>query len=214
MLERVAEALGDDLPHVVFVGGMAASFYASSVRVTEDVDCMVDMAMPAYYQLGERLRSRGFREDTTGGVICRWRLRQQDEEITLDVVPTDAKVLGFSTRWYPEAFASAERVTLASGRVVAVVTPLYLVATKIEAFKDRGEGDFLASHDLEDMISVLASSASTRAQIQAGHEAVCTAIREELRNMRAQLASALVYHLSPEEQDETLEALVIWLQSL
>ena len=214
MLERVAEALGDDLDSVVFVGGIAASFYASSVRFTEDVDCMVDMDRPAYYQLGERLRARGFRENFTSGVICRWRLRQHNGEIILDVVPTDAKVLGFSTRWYPEAFARAERISLASGRIVSVVTSLYLVATKIEAFKDRGEGDFLASHDLEDMIAVLASSAGLRAHIQSSGEPVCVAVRFELRAMREPLSRALIYHLSPGEQDEVLPDLVAWLQAL
>lgn len=37
-LERVAEALGDDLDQVVFVGGMATLFHTTSVRSTDDVD--------------------------------------------------------------------------------------------------------------------------------------------------------------------------------
>jgi hypothetical protein len=36
-----------------------------------------------------------------------------------------------------------------------VVTALYFLATKIEAFEGRGEGNFLASHDIEDMIAVI-----------------------------------------------------------
>lgn len=214
MLDRVAEALGEDLDRVVFVGGIVASFHASSVRLTEDVDCIVDMAMPAYYQLGQRLRARGFREDSSGGVICRWILPQDGEAISLDIVPTDAKVLGFSTRWYPEAFARAERVTLNSGRVISLLAPLYLVATKLEAFKDRGEGDFLASHDLEDMISVLASSQPLREQIQHDGAPVCEALREELKAMREPLLRALIYHLAPEEQEEVQDALAAWLLAL
>jgi len=35
------------------------------------------------------------------------------------------------------------------------VTAPYFLATKIEAFKGRGRGDFLASHDLEDLIFVI-----------------------------------------------------------
>jgi hypothetical protein len=214
MLERVAEALGDDLDRVVFVGGIVASFHASEVRLTEDVDCIVDMAMPAYYQLGQRLRARGFREDSSGGVICRWVLHQGGEPISLDIVPTDAKVLGFSTRWYPEAFARAERVLLASGRSVSLVPPLYLVATKLEAFKDRGEGDFLASHDLEDAISVLASSNPLREQIQQDQTPVCEAIREDLRSFKDPLLGALIYHLPPAEHGEVLDTLAAWLLAL
>ena len=35
------------------------------------------------------------------------------------------------------------------------MTAPYFLATKIEAFKGRGRGDFLASHDLEDLIFVI-----------------------------------------------------------
>jgi hypothetical protein len=35
------------------------------------------------------------------------------------------------------------------------VTAPYFCATKIEAFRGRGQGDYLYSHDLEDLISVV-----------------------------------------------------------
>lgn len=213
-LERVAEALGDDLDQVVFVGGMATLFHTTSVRSTDDVDCMVDMAMPAYYQLGARMRARGFIEDPSGNVICRWRLRWEGGQVTLDVVPTQGRVLGFSTRWYPEAFACAERVALASGREVKIITPLYLVATKIEAFKDRGNGDFYGSHDLEDTVAVLASNAGLRTHLQGSQEPVCVAIREELRALREPLLDVLPGHLSPQERESVLEDLTTWLLAL
>ena len=38
---------------------------------------------------------------------------------------------------------------------IRVVTAPYFIATKIEAFRGRGRGDFLASHDLEDLIFVI-----------------------------------------------------------
>lgn len=213
-LEQVAEALSDDLENVVFVGGMAALFHTSSVRTTDDVDCMVDMAMPAYYKLGERMRARGFREDSSGGVICRWRLHREGGHVTLDVVPTQGSILGFSTRWYPEAFACAEPVRLGSGRVVRLISPLYLVATKLEAFKDRGDGDFYASHDLEDAVAVLAANASLRAHIQESQEPVCAAIRQDLRAMRESLLDSLPGHLSPAERETVLEDLLAWLTAL
>jgi hypothetical protein len=36
-----------------------------------------------------------------------------------------------------------------------LVTAPYFLATKIEAFRGRGNGDYLASHDLEDMITLI-----------------------------------------------------------
>ncbi len=213
MLEDIAEALGDDLHEVVFVGGIAASFHVASVRMTEDVDCMVDMTMPAYYRFGERLRSKGFSEEPQGNVICRWRLQRASGVITLDVVPTQGNVLGFSTRWYQEAFASSETVTLPSGRVARLITPLHLVATKIEAFKDRGEKDFLASHDLEDMVAVLAAWPDVRDRIARGQEPVCVAIRGELVAMREELAESLLGHLATEDES-VVEQLTAWLLAL
>lgn len=72
----------------------------------------------------------------------------------LDVMPTDEKILGFSNRWYKSAIDEAEHFSLPSGLVIRVVSPVYFMATKFEAFAGRGNGEFF-SHDLEDIIFVL-----------------------------------------------------------
>jgi len=36
-----------------------------------------------------------------------------------------------------------------------VITPALFLATKLEAFKDRGKGDCYASHDLEDIVTLV-----------------------------------------------------------
>ena len=36
-----------------------------------------------------------------------------------------------------------------------MITAPYFLATKIEAFESRGEGDFYGSHDLEEIITLL-----------------------------------------------------------
>ena len=38
---------------------------------------------------------------------------------------------------------------------IRVVTAPYFLATKLEAFKGRGRGDFFGSHDLEDLVYVV-----------------------------------------------------------
>jgi hypothetical protein len=35
------------------------------------------------------------------------------------------------------------------------VPPAYLLATKLEAFRDRGRGDLFGSHDFEDLITLI-----------------------------------------------------------
>lgn len=38
---------------------------------------------------------------------------------------------------------------------IKLIRAPYFLATKLEAFAGRGEGDFQASHDLEDLVTVL-----------------------------------------------------------
>ena len=73
----------------------------------------------------------------------------------LDVMPTDRAVLGFGNRWYEEAVRSAFQYILPSGTPILLITAPVFIATKLEAFADRGAGDFLASHDLEDITTVV-----------------------------------------------------------
>lgn len=69
-------------------------------------------------------------------------------------MPTDATVLVFSNRWYPAAIDRAETFHIA-GHNVRVVTPALFIATKLEAFHERGGNDVFASHDIEDIIAVV-----------------------------------------------------------
>lgn len=70
-------------------------------------------------------------------------------------MPVDAEVLGFTNRWYPYAVQTAEPVELAEGVTIRLVTAVAFVATKLEAFVSRGRGDFVSSHDLEDVLNVV-----------------------------------------------------------
>ena len=59
------------------------------------------------------------------------------------MVPTKGdRIYGFSNRWYEEAFEARERRTLPGGREINVFPLPYFIATKIEAYRDRGKGDF------------------------------------------------------------------------
>jgi hypothetical protein len=94
-----------------------------------------------------------FNED---GPICRWY--SAIENIHIDIMPTDSHVLGFTNRWYQEAVFTAVQHQIKNGEVIKIFHPLALIAAKIEAFKNRGKGDFYASHDFEDLITVIDGS--------------------------------------------------------
>ncbi len=95
----------------------------------------------------------GFARDSSSEVICRWVHKASG--VLFDLMPVQPEVLGFSNRWYPYAVESAVRVDLGSGMAIRVVSAVAFVATKLEAFASRGGGDFMSSHDLEDVLNIV-----------------------------------------------------------
>lgn len=127
---------------------------APPVRPTKDVDVVIEVTTrTAFHEFEARLRERGFSEDRQDGVICRWRRR--DSGLILDAMPARAEILGFENRWQAEALPHAVSRELPSGTHIRAVSPPYLLATKLEAFKGRGHGDFLGSRDFADIVALL-----------------------------------------------------------
>jgi len=158
MLELAARGLGPLTDEVVFLGGCATGLLitdaaAPPTRETKDVDVIVEISTRHdYHVLSGKLRDRGFCEERSEGApICRWIY----QSVVVDVMPTDGSILGFSNRWYSDAMHTAERIKLPGGVEIRIVTAPFFLATKLEAFYGRGKGDFMASHDLEDMIAML-----------------------------------------------------------
>lgn len=143
---------------VTFVGGCITGLLitdkaAPDVRFTVDVDCIINaVTKHEYHSLSKKLRKKGFKEMSSGNhPICRWDC----DGILIDVMPTDKSVLGFSNKWYKDAQGNALSQKLDDSKTIKVISAPYFLATKLEAFKDRGKQDFLLSHDLEDIISVV-----------------------------------------------------------
>ena len=154
-LRAVYTALGDLAKEVVFVGGATVLLYAnrpaSDTRPTDDVDILIELLhYPDYAAVEERLRAMGFVNDTESGVICRYIV----QGIVVDVMPTSPGILGFSNRWYPEAFQHAIEATIGTGHTIQIFTAPYFLASKLEAFRDRGGNDGRMSTDFEDIVYV------------------------------------------------------------
>ncbi len=156
MLVAVAEALGVELrARLVFVGGCTTALYITDpivlerVRATDDVDLIVDLAgFAEWAALTERLRARGFTEAADDTVICRMKLG----ELKVDFMPDDEAVLGFSNRWYAKGIETAVPEQLEEALEIRRLTPELFVATKLEAYRGRGEGDLIGSRDAEDIL--------------------------------------------------------------
>lgn len=158
IMEIAAARLGDLVEELVFLGGCATGLLltdplAPPIRATKDVDVISELgSLVDYHRLSGRLRELGFGEDQSEGApICRWR----GGGILLDVMPTHPEILGFGNEWYQPAFASAEWKALPSGKKIRIVSAPYFLATKLAAFDGRGQGDYMLSHDMEDIVAVL-----------------------------------------------------------
>jgi hypothetical protein len=113
---------------------------AGDPRPTLDVDAIAAITSYAEYAaFGDRLRALGFAEDTSEDApLCRW----VHHGMVLDVMPLDAKILGFSNRWYPAAMEAAVSRMLSDDLDVRIVTAPFFVAPKLEAFQRPREGGF------------------------------------------------------------------------
>ena len=165
-LVAVATKLEPILDQLAFVGGCVTGLLltdpaAAPVRPTLDVDAIVAIASYAEFTLLEnRLRQLGFRESRAEGApICRWL----HGDLILDLMPTDASILGFSNRWYRPALENAQKVRIGDYEIQIITVP-YFPATKLEAFHGRGKNDFHMSHDLEDILTYSTDDPSLRAK--------------------------------------------------
>ena len=185
MVVLVARGLGALREEVAFLGGAVTGLLitdpaAPEIRPTDDVDVIVEVASQvAYASLGRRLRVLGFREDKSEGApTCRWIFSGQK----VDVMPTSAEVLGFANRWYASALREAETRRV-GGLALRVVTAPYFLATKLEAFDGRGQGDYRASHDLEDLVAIVDGRLELADEVAASPRALRTYLKKRFREM-------------------------------
>jgi hypothetical protein len=182
LLEAAVRLLEPLLNELVLVGGCAAGLLitdsaASGIRVTKDVDMFAEVASYAEYAttLSERLRALGLNEDhTEDAPTCRWRRG----DLIIDVIPSDEGILGFSNHWCAPAIASARDMEIAGIRT-RVIASTYFLATKLEAFRGRGNDDY-SSHDLEDVVTVID-----------GRPEIVDEVRSALADVRGYIASEI-----------------------
>jgi hypothetical protein len=179
MLRKVARQLGDTGNLVVYVGGSVAGLFftdpaSNDIRATADVDLVADVGSRGeYWKLEEAFRDLGFKH--VPEVFCRWRL----DDLLVDLIPPEEGIAGTGTnRWYLDAIRTSQEIDIGEGLSIRLVTPPYFVATKLEAFLDRGEEDYMASHDLEDVIAIVDAREELAEEITAADNEVRKFISE------------------------------------
>lgn len=161
MITAVAQAMGQELCNeVAFVGGCSTALFVTDtysqgqVRHTDDVDLIVHViSTVGWHVLVEKLRSKGFRDSLVSSEdpVCAMRLG----ELRVDFMPDDASVLGFTNQWYRDAFLKAEPYVLPAQLTIRLIPPTYFMATKLEAYLQRGNDDPIESRDIEDILTLI-----------------------------------------------------------
>jgi predicted nucleotidyltransferase len=200
-LRTVAVRLGPLREEVAFVGGMIRSLLitdpgAPPARPTDDVDIVAAISSRTeYYALAARLRALGFQEDHRDKApLCRWTV----DGLTVDIMPDHENVLGFSNRWYPSARETAPWHAIGDGATdrIRVVDAPHFIATKLAAFRGRGDGDFY-HHDMEDIVAVVDGRAELAGELIAAPADVRAFIASEVHALMSDEAfrEALPGHL-------------------
>lgn len=181
-MERLSSELGDLVDEVTVVGGTSPALYEMnetvSARPTTDIDLSVQTTSPAsWHRFVGELEDRGFRYPVGEPMCC-----YQKGELVVDVMPTDTQQLGFGNRWYAEA---VQRRIKAHVGGVHVVSPIYFIATKLDAFSSRGAQEPITSHDLEDIFVVLRGIPTLLDEIASGNDPVHSEVRRQLGDVAA-----------------------------
>jgi hypothetical protein len=173
-----------------------------NTRPTDDVDVIIEiLAQKDYAKIEDRLRKLGFQnDDSEGAPICRWIFQ---DKLTVDIMPTTGSFLGLSTKLFPEALQSS-RVHQMDDVEVNVISPPCFLATKHEAFLDRGKGDYFASHDLEDFITVIDARKAIADEVKAAQPTVCAYLQSAVTNLLKSetFLEALSGHLPPDSASQ------------
>lgn len=205
MLKLAVAQLGDLADELVFVGGATTGLFitdeaSADVRPTKDVDAIVEAATYSkYVDFEARLRKAKFQP--ADSPICRWI---KDGNL-FDIMPIDG-FLGFKNSWYRGAVETAELYEIEPDIKIRVVTPPYFLATKLEAFADRGKNDFLESRDIEDIVTVVNGREELIEEIKTAPDDVRTFIANYIADLLSQRAftDALPGHLNPDSARITI----------
>lgn len=205
-LRTVADRLDRLGLDYAFVGGAIVNLLLdhpelSPARPTDDLDVILKaVTAHRYADVEASVRTLGFDHDMrTGAPRCRWVLGN----LTVDIMPTEGAFLGLNTAWFTEALATAREH--AFGHVqLKLISPVAFLATKYVAFTDRGEGDFYASHDLEDFITVIDGRNAIVAEVASAPEALRTYLINAVRTLLAAPAfnESLPGHLPGDEASQ------------
>lgn len=120
-------------------------------------------------------------------------------------MPTSEGILGFTNKWYIEGYAHAMEYVLDENYRIHIFSPPYFLATKLEAFKNRGGNDGRWSTDFEDIVYLLNNRNKIWSEIDAAESNVKAYLLKEFRNLAENkyIDEWISVHLGYREQERT-----------
>ena len=212
LVAQVAQGLKELNEKMVFIGGAVISLYtddpaADEIRPTTDIDMTINLAN--YFEwtkMQERLSELDFYPDPQGQSICSYKF----QEISIDIMPAEDSSIGVSNTWYKPGFKYLQQIKLPDGISINILPAPYFLATKLEAFKDRGNNDFYGSHDYEDIIYLLDNRTTIVEEIRTADNEVKDYIKSELTAItnHKQAEEILAMHIHPLIREERFKILM------
>jgi hypothetical protein len=183
VVAEVARGLKELKDQMVFVGGSVISLYtddpaADEIRPTGDIDMTVKiMGYSNWVVLNERLAQLDIYPDPYGHAICSYKY----QDILIDIMPSEDGPLGPANKWYKAGFEDLQVVHALGEEIQILPAPCFL-ASKFEAFKDRGT-DYRTSHDIEDVIYVIDNRMNIVSEIENSSTEIIDFLQVEIRKI-------------------------------
>ena len=218
LVAQVAQGLKELREKMVFIGGAVISLYtddpaADEIRPTTDIDMTINLAnYTEWTQMQERLSELKFHPDPEGQSICSYKY----QDIAIDIMPAEDSSIGVSNKWYKPGFNQLQEIELPEGININILPSPYFLATKLEAFKDRGKNDFYGSHDFEDIIYLLDNRIAIVEEILKAEDNVKQYIKQELTKIKKhpQAEEILAMHIHPLVREERFQMLMDKIEQL
>lgn len=155
LLKAVVRRLDRYSDKFVFLGGCVVGLLITDpaspdVRPTKDVDGLIEaITYTEYVEAEKMLEKLGFFRSE--GPICRWEI----DGFLFDMLPQKGNIAGLENRWLELVPTNYREYELSEGSRIKVIDPVLFLGAKIEAFLSRGQNDFLSTHDLEDIVTLI-----------------------------------------------------------
>lgn len=116
--------------------------------------------------------------------------------------------------WYGLAIETATSISFPSAASARIISAPAFIATKLTAYRDRGRGDVFASHDLEDVLTIVDTRPSLLDEVDRSVAPLRAFVADEVRALLETPAFADALHGHVEQGPMTAGRTAIVLSRL